>query len=90
LAISIYDQSAHIDPEQQRLGHHRRVNFFNGTANWEKIIHDEVMGRASEPKAEETTSRLLPKAFHEERRQILISGASVHSRLEFDQNAGAN
>jgi hypothetical protein len=82
--------AARNNPEQQRVGHHRRVNFINSTANWEKIIHDEVMGRASKPKAKETTSRLLPIAFHKETRQILISGASVHSRLEFDQNSGAN
>jgi len=86
LAIAVYDQSALIDPEQQSLGHHRRVNFFNGTADWEAIAHDELIGKASAPEVEASTSQMVLVAFHEEQRRTLISCVAQHTNIQFEQS----
>jgi hypothetical protein len=76
VAISIYHRQGYLDWEQQQLGHHRRVAFYHGEADWKKIIETEVSAEKHRQVSTIAAHELVRSAFHEEKRQILILGMS--------------
>jgi hypothetical protein len=71
--VSIYYQNGFLDPSHRQLGHHDRVTFYEGSPNWEGLIHKEVTEPHLGVSIGNTPSQVTNSAHRYLQRQTLIT-----------------